>query len=118
MMSSILLNPQLLLYSAALGEKMLVIRIVSCFLCGISAGLLVHYLFKNIFFNFKGFRESSSHDTAPNPFIRFLKNAGRNIRATGIYFLIGIVLSAVFQRYVPEDSFAFLFGDGTGASDY
>ena len=34
MMSSILLNPQLILYSGALGGQMLAIRIISCCLCG------------------------------------------------------------------------------------
>ena len=38
MMSSILLNPQLILYSMALGRTALVIRIASSFLCGIAAG--------------------------------------------------------------------------------
>lgn len=112
MMSSILLNPQLLLYSAALGKEMLVIRFVSCFLCGIAAGLCVHYFFKGKpFFNFKGFHEPVGHDTDPNLLLRFLKNIGRNIKTTGGYFLIGIVLSAIFQRYVPADAFASLFGD-------
>lgn len=40
-MCSILLNPQLILYSTALGTTALVVRIVSCFLCGIAAGLLI-----------------------------------------------------------------------------
>ena len=35
MMSSILLNPQLIIYSTALGSIALTIRIGSCFLCGI-----------------------------------------------------------------------------------
>ena len=42
MMASVLLNPQLIIYSAALGAKVLAVRIVSCFLCGCAAGLLVH----------------------------------------------------------------------------
>lgn len=42
--------------------------------------------------------------------MRFLKNLGRNIKATGLYFLIGIILSAVFQRYVPGDAMTALFG--------
>lgn len=113
MMSSVLLNPQLILYSAALGKTMLAIRIISCFLCGIAAGLLVHYFFKKKpFFNFKNFQEPTNRDTDPNPFIRFLKNVGRNIRATGVYFLVGIALAAIFQRYVPADTFASLFGNG------
>ena len=36
MMSSILLNPQLIVYSAALGGTVLTVRILSCFLCGIT----------------------------------------------------------------------------------
>jgi uncharacterized membrane protein YraQ (UPF0718 family) len=113
MMSSILLNPQLILYSAALGKTMLIIRIVTCLLCGILAGLLVHFFFnKKSFFNFTGFHEPVNRDTDPNPFIRLLKNIWRNIRATGLYFLIGIALSAIFQRYVPSDNFATLFGSG------
>lgn len=113
MMSSILLNPQLIMYSAALGHTMLIIRISSCFLCGILAGLLVHWFFKQkSFFNFEGFQEPKSRDIHPNPFIRFAKNVWRNMKATGLYFLIGIMLAAIFQRYVPADSFATLFGGG------
>lgn len=36
--------------------------------------------------------------------MHFLKNLGRNIKATGLYFLIGVALSAVFQRYVPAEA--------------
>src|SRR5699024_7855317 len=38
MMRSVLLNPQLLIYSAALGTFALCVRFISCFLCGIAAG--------------------------------------------------------------------------------
>jgi uncharacterized protein len=113
MMSSMLLNPQLILYSAALGKTMLIIRIVTCLLGGILAGILVHYFFKNKpFFNFAGFHEPVNRDIHLNPFIRLSKNIWRNIKATGLYFLIGIALSAIFQRYVPENNFAALFGRG------
>jgi uncharacterized membrane protein YraQ (UPF0718 family) len=111
MMSSILLNPQLLFYSAALGPAALIIRFVSCFLCGCAAGLAVRLLFKKRdFFNFDGFTAPANRDTDANPFLRFLKNFGRNIKATGLYFLIGVILSALFQRYVPADITAALFG--------
>ncbi len=112
MMSSILLNPQLILYSIALGRTVLEIRLVSCFLCGISAGILVHFFYRDrSFFNFSGFEEPKSHDTDPNLLIRLLKNIGRNIKATGGYFLLGILLSALFQRYVPTNVFVSLFGN-------
>ena len=111
MMSSILLNPQLIIYSAALGVKVLVIRIVTCFLCGIVAGLVVRFFFrKKNFFRFESFDEPKNRDTDPNIFKRLIKNMGRNVKATGLYFLIGIFLSAIFQRYVPQEAVTFMFG--------
>ena len=111
MMSSILLNPQLIIYSAALGVKVLVIRIVTCFLCGIVAGLVVRFFFREKnFFRFESFDEPKNRDTDPNIFKRLIKNMGRNVKATGLYFLIGIFLSAIFQRYVPQEAVTFMFG--------
>lgn len=111
MMSSILLNPQLIIYSAALGTTALVLRIVSCFLCGMTAGLLVRIFYKDkSFFDFTGFEEPKSRDVDPNIFLRFLKNLWRNLKATGLYFLAGVILSALFQRYVPQEAMTALFG--------
>ncbi|MCM1060181.1 MAG: permease [Eubacterium sp.] len=111
MMSSVLLNPQLIMYSTALGTTALVIRIFSCTICGTAAGILVHVFYKNkSFFNFDGFEPHPSHDTHPNLFLRFLFNLGRNIKATALWFLVGVLLSALFQRYVPAEDFAELFG--------
>ena len=115
MMSSILLNPQLILYSMALGRTALVIRIASSFLCGTAAGLLIRAFYhQKGFFNFSGFSAPQSRDTDPNLLLRFLKNLGRNIKATGPMFLLGVALSALFQRYVPSDLVADLFGDNRG----
>ena len=115
MMSSVLLNPQLLIYSAALGRTALTVRFVTCFLCGIGAGLLVRRFSRGRpFFNFEGFEEKGSRDTDPNLFLRYAKNVWRNIRSTGIWFLAGVLLSALFQQYVPEEVFAGLFGAHRG----
>lgn len=111
MMSSVLLNPQLLMYSTALGFTACMVRLVTCYLCGVVAGYMLHFFYKGkTFFNFEGFEPGASRDTHPNILIRFLKNLGRNIKATGLYFLIGVLLSALFARYVPQDAFADLFG--------
>lgn len=111
MMCSILLNPQLIIYSTALGTTALAVRIVSCFICGIAAGVLIRILGRGKpFFNFAGFEEPHNYDTDPNLLLRLIKNIGRNIRATGLYFLFGVFLSAVFQRYVPEDLMTVFFG--------
>ena len=136
MMSSILLNPQLLFYSAALGKAALLIRFVSCFFCGICAGLLVRFFFaKRKYFNFANFGEARTgeagsegassgeackgeadctglafRDTSPNLIIRFLKSLLRNLKATGPAFLAGVSISALFQRFVPAEAMASLFG--------
>ncbi len=111
MMSSILLNPQLIVYSAALGTRVMTVRIASCFLCGTAAGLLVRLFFREKpFFDFTGFDEPKSRDTDPNLFLRYLRNLGRNVKATGLYFFLGVLLSALFQRYVPAEAMTALFG--------
>ena len=114
-MSSILLNPQLFFYSAALGAPIAVIRFIVCFICGVTAGIFVRLFFmKNGFFKFTGFENMISRDTAPNPIIRFIKNFGRNVKATWLYFFIGIILSVIFQRYVPQELFAGIFVNNRG----
>ncbi len=111
MTASILLNPQLIIYSAALGWAALFVRIAACFLCGCFAGLLIFLFYRDKdFFNFESFEEKASHDTHPNLLIRYLLNFWRNLKATGLYFLLGILLSALFQRYVPQEVMTGLFG--------
>lgn len=111
MMSSILLNPQLIVYSSALGASALAVRIISCLICGIAAGILIRVFYQNRpFFCFDGFAEPHNHDTDPNIVFRFIKNVGRNIKATCPMFLLGIALSALFQRYVPQQTMVTLFG--------
>ena len=93
MMSSILLNPQLILYSAALGSTAFWLRIILSIACGIIAGILIRIFYRDKnFFNFDGFEEAKSRDIYSNMFIHYLKNIGRNIRVTGPYFLNGILL--------------------------
>ena len=111
MMAFVLLNPQLIVYSAALGTTALLIRILTCFFCGVCAGLLVHVFYKEKdFFDFSDFAARESHDTHPNLFVRYLYNLFRNVKATGLYFFLGILLSALFQRYVPQDWMTAVFG--------
>ena len=91
------------------------VRLACCLSCGIAAGLLVHAFYRGKpFFDFTGFEPRPGRDTDPNPLLRFLKNLGRNLKATGPWFLVGVLLSALFQRYVPADGFAALFGRSEG----
>ena len=109
MMSSILLNPQLIVYSAALGSTALAVRILSCFVCGITAGVAVK-LSGREFFRFPVTEERQDRDSDPRLWLRYLKNLGRNVKATGPYFLAGVMLAALFQRYVPAEFISSLFG--------
>lgn len=132
MMSSVLLNPQLIVYTGMLGTAAVVIRFVSCFLCGVVAGTIVHFAFVRRnrkhgaqmdsgessqqirFFNFSGFEAHSDRDTDPHIVIRYLKNLWRNLVATGPWFLAGIVVTALYQRYVPSDAVARIFAGHEG----
>lgn len=111
MISSILLNPQLMIYSAALGKAALIVRVASCYLGGVIAGVLVRIFYtKKALLNFRGFDVPKSRDTDINLLLRFLKNLWRNIKATGMYFAFGILLAAIFRRYVPVDLVVDIFG--------
>lgn len=115
MMSSILLNPQLFFYSFALGTELALLRLVLCFLGGCIAGLLVRaYFCKASFWRFTAFDLPANHDTDPNMFLRVLKNIWRNVKVTSPYFLLGVALTALYQRYVPADLIAGLFGRNQG----
>jgi uncharacterized membrane protein YraQ (UPF0718 family) len=114
MMGSILLNPQLIIYSASLGGTALTVRIVTCFLGGIAAGIVIRHFYASkgrSFFSFSGFHELPNRDVDPSFLLRLLKNIWRNLKATGLYFLIGVALSAAFQRYVPESVMVGIFGN-------
>ena len=113
MVCSILLNPQLIIYTGALGPAVTVLRVACGLLCGLAAGVLVRVLYRDKpFFKLAAFEKMASRDTDPNIVLRLLKNICRNILATGPYFLAGIFLAALFQRYVPTDAIDALFGHG------
>ncbi|MGP1348563.1 MAG: hypothetical protein ACTTK0_02835 [Stomatobaculum sp.] len=67
-------------------------RIVAILTVLIALLMLLFYRDKE-FFNFDGFEERASHDTHPNLLIRYLLNLWRNIKATGLYFLSGVVVN-------------------------
>lgn len=111
MMSSVLLNPQLLLYTAALGWPMVVLRVAACLFCGVAAGLCVRaYNAKHEvpFLNFAAFRGGcrADRDTHPNLLCRYALNVWRNVKATAPWFAVGILLAAAGLAYIPADFMA------------
>lgn len=117
MVASVLLNPQLIAYSLALGPTVFTLRIVTCLIMALAAGLLIRYCFKDqAFFNFVNFGPGRNNDTHPNLAVRYLKNVGRNLKATLPYFFAGMVLSALFSIHVPQDAIASVLGKGNPMS--
>lgn len=115
MVASVLLNPQLIAYSAALGPLVFSLRLISCFIMAVTAGILIRIFFKDReFFTFSAFGTGHNHDIDPNLVLRYLKNVGRNLKATLSYFAAGILLAALFTIHVPKEGFAQLFGKDSG----
>ena len=69
------------IYRAALGETVLAVRVVSSFLCGIVAGLLIYFIYREKpFFHFTDFTEPRRKNADPNLLLRYLKNLWRNLK--------------------------------------
>ncbi len=68
------------------------------------------YLFFRVPFAFLDYSKAGWQVFLENLLIRYLLNVWRNIKATGLYFLFGVLLSALFQRYVPQDLMTAVFG--------
>ncbi|MCL2441542.1 MAG: permease [Treponema sp.] len=110
MVSSILLNPNILLLSFALGIPLALARLGLSFLSGVLAGVLVFFFFRNRkLFSLERF--ASQEDKPKKVFIYDLFKA---FRITAPYLLIGITISALFDRYIPPDWVSAMFGAKRG----
>ena len=109
MISSVLLNPNLFLLSFVLGTHIAMARLFLVLLCGVLAGLLVLIFFKERqLFNFERFEPK---DKVKKTYLRDLFKA---FRITAPYLLLGVTLTALFNRYVPPQLVSGLFGGRRG----
>jgi hypothetical protein len=110
MVSSILLNPNIMFLSFVLGADIALTRLFLSFLCGILAGILVYLLFRNKqLFSFERFAEEQNKKKKS-----FFFDLFKALRITAPYLLFGIVLSVLFDRYIPPDWISSLFGARRG----
>jgi len=110
MISSVLLNPNLFIVSLVLGTNIALVRLLSCFLGGVLAGLLVVLFFKRSrVFSFERFE--LPENAAKKSLLRDLFKA---LRITASYLVFGIVLTAVCDRYIPQEWIARMFGARRG----
>ena len=110
MISSVLLNPNLFIVTFALGADLAVVRLLCCLLCGIVAGVLVRLFYRDKkLFSFERFETTEEKRKKA-----FLPDLFKAFRITLPYLLIGIVLTALCDRYIPPEWVAGLFGQRRG----
>ena len=110
MISSILLNPNILFFSFALGAGLALARLGLSFLSGVLAGGLVLLLFRDrALFALERFAPRDEGRKKA-----FFLDLFKAFRITAPYLLFGITLAAWFERYVPPELVAGMFGDRRG----
>lgn len=113
--SSVLINPNVIVYSFALGTEIALLRLFLCVLAGSVAGALTCLAKGRPLFNIQGFMPAEGRKEQKG-----LKAVGRNfirsLRKTGPNLALGIVLAALFQVYFPADWFELIFHRNRGLS--
>ena len=113
MVSSILLNPNIFLFTFALGSSLAIMRLLLSLFSGFLAGFLVLLFFgKKEMFTFERF--NNVKDDILNKRKTFFKDLLKALRITFPYLLIGITLSSLFERYVDPAFIAGFFGERQG----
>lgn len=115
MVSSILLNPNLFVFSFALGAPLALVRLAVCLLAGMGAGLLVKILYRDRpVFRFDNYVLKNKPRPDIKPLKRLLLEINNTIVKTAPYILIGILLTALFEEFVPKQFFYNLFAGNRG----
>lgn len=114
--SSILINPNVFIFTFSLGGYIAVLRLLLSILAGVTAGLLAETIFKKkAIFNLDGFctGQAGSRQNLGN-IKTVAANFKRAVFRTAPNLALGIVLAALFQLYFPRSVFSKLFGSGSG----
>ena len=115
MVSSILINPNLFVFSFALGAPLAVTRLVTCLAVAAAAGACVRVFFRNAsLFDFGRLGEDPKHRSRAPTALQYLRSVGRGVVKTGPYLLGGIVLTALMDQYFPRDWLEALFHGNRG----
>ncbi|HYE10366.1 MAG TPA: permease, partial [Patescibacteria group bacterium] len=115
MVSSILINPSLFIFSFTLGAPLAIARLLVSIGLGITAGLFVKLFYsKSSFFQLESFKERKRVCSKAKTFKSFLNDLNRAVSITAPYFLIGILLTALFDRYFPQELILDLFSTNKG----
>lgn len=110
--TSVLINPNVFVYSFALGADIAFIRLGVTVLAGWLAGLLTKLLIKDTIFNPDKNKPLKSKDNKKH--IHALKVMLKTIKKTGPYLLLGILLTALFEKFIPKNIFENVFAQSVG----
>ena len=109
MISSIMLNPNLLIFSFVLGVPLALARFTVSLAAGVLAGLLTRlFLSRQQLFRFDQFEPAQQKKKT------LWRDFGKGLRITAPYLAIGILLTALFDLYVPASLVGRLFGANKG----
>lgn len=112
MISSILLNPNLLLMSFSLGMPIALFRLFSAVAAGVLAGIFVKIFFrKRSLFRLT---ENEGSGMVSRKRKKLLNDIHKSITITAPYLLAGILLTALFDRYFPKGYIVAAFGQNRG----
>ncbi len=112
MISSILLNPNLLMMSFSLGMPIALFRLFSAVAAGVIAGIVVKIIFRRESL-FK-FAENDNGELTTRKRKKFLMDINKSITITAPYLLAGILFTAIFDRYFPKGYIVAAFGENRG----
>jgi len=105
MICSILLNPNLLIMSFALGTQIALLRLFISFVAGILAGVLVYIFYRNKpLFRFDAFAATKTKKKRV-----FWRDLLKALRITLPYFLVGITLTSLYDLYFPKHYMDIIF---------
>ncbi|MCL2857257.1 MAG: permease [Oscillospiraceae bacterium] len=110
MVSSVMLNPNLLLLTVVLGRNLALMRFAFVLVAGVLAGVLVRlfgdgkrlFLFERFKAEGEQIKKSILHDLV------------KAFRVTAPYLLLGVALTAVLDRYIPPEWIYGMFGARRG----
>ncbi|MDD2440137.1 MAG: permease [Methanosarcinaceae archaeon] len=111
MVSSILINPNLFFFSFALGTPLALLRLAAALSAGICAGVFTGVFFREKkLLNYEGLDFGEGCTFRKKKFAFFF-NFHEIFVKTGVYFLAGLTLTALFERYFPKEILLSLLGN-------
>lgn len=108
--TSVLINPNLIIYSMVLGIEVMLIRLLLCIFLGVTAGILISVFYKKKkFFNFEGFEDDTIISEKKAKITQFYYNFKKAVKKTAPNLLIGMLLTVLFEKYFPQEIFNYIF---------